>query len=161
MKQDLKIEIGALNRLLDKIGEYRLELQQISEDSNTFLSALQRQDSVSYAVLSEEWESCIIKYESEISNRLWILEDMLSGYIREMTDYIHPKVEESMMRVDSVDIRFNLMQMEECVSELSHIWMDTESSYADYQNYATIGCSEAELAAHIIDVVSPGGDGAV
>lgn len=132
--QDIKINVSDLWKVHAKVKQYLRALDQIENASAAFLTALKRQDSVSYETLSEEWESGIIEHEEKIKERLESIADILGKYLNETGDYVSPRVRILPMRVDSLDIGFNLAQIERNVKSLSKIVTDSGGSYPDYKH---------------------------
>lgn len=132
--QDIKINVSDFWKIYAKVNQYLRALEQIEDASAAFLAALQRQDSVSYETLSAEWERGIIEHEEKIKERLELIADILSQYLNATEDYVSPRVRMIPMRVDSLDIGFNLGQIERNVETLSEIANDCGGSYADYKH---------------------------
>lgn len=132
--QDIKINVSDLWKVHAKVKQYLRALEQIENASAAFLAALKRQDSVSYETLSAEWESGIIEHEEKIKERLESIADILGKYLNDTGDYVGPRVRILPMRVDSLDIGFNLAQIERNVKSLSKIVTDSGGSYPDYKH---------------------------
>lgn len=132
MRYDLKINMDELYAVLHSVRAYRSCLETISAASGRFLACLERQESKSYAALSQVWNDKILNDEAELMNRLGIMEDILERYISAMQVYIQPCDSSRDMRVDKSDIWWNIEQMKAAERKLQAICMDVGSSYADY-----------------------------
>ena len=60
MKRDLKLNMAHLSDTADSIQNYFYRIEDLKTACQNFLIVLQKQDSVSYQTLSEEWEKGII-----------------------------------------------------------------------------------------------------
>lgn len=132
MRYDLKINMDELYAVLQSVRAYRSCLDTISAASGRFLACLERQESQSYAALSQVWNDKILNDEAELMNRLGIMEDILERYISAMQGYIQPCDSSRDIRVDKSDIWWNIEQMKAAERKLQAICMDVGSSYADY-----------------------------
>lgn len=106
MKRDLRLNMAHLSDTADSIQNYFDRIEDLKTACQNFLIVLQKQDSVSYQTLSEEWEKGIIGYIDEMEERLTIMETMLSNYIDDMKAYIAPVNAGAVMRVDRNDISY-------------------------------------------------------
>ena len=135
MKRDLKLNMAHLSDTADSIQNYFDRIEDLKTACQNFLIVLQKQDSVSYQTLSEEWEKGIIGYIDEMEERLTIMETMLSNYIDDMKAYIAPVNAGAMMRVDRNDISYNISQIADGILTVNEIAYDSGSSFPDYKHF--------------------------
>ena len=60
MKRDLRLNMAHLSDTAESIQNYSDRIEDLKTACQNFLDVLQKQDSVSYQTLSEEWEKGII-----------------------------------------------------------------------------------------------------
>lgn len=135
MKRDLRLNMAHLSDTADSIQNYFDRIEDLKTACQNFLVVLQKQDSVSYQTLSEEWEKGIIGYIDEMEERLTIMETMLSNYIDDMKAYIAPVNAGAMMRVDRNDISYNISQIADGILTVNEIAYDSGSSFPDYKHF--------------------------
>lgn len=113
MKSDLQINSGQLTDLYHTIVNYRLRVQHYQGHANYFHYVLTQQQSIAFHQLAQEWEQNVLDRIQRLIDRLNQAEQLLLDYIYEMTDIITPLDPQKPMRVDRLNIAYNLKQTEQ------------------------------------------------
>lgn len=137
MKRDIKLNMGNLRLIQNKIYNYIDELQRIENASARFMESIENQDSQAYDRLWSLWDENVTKNECDLKEKLEIIYEILNNYIADMESYIAPQDSYAMMRVDRNDIWWNYEQIAgiPVSNSIEDIIWDTGSSWVDYHNW--------------------------
>ena len=100
MKRDLKLNMSHLDAISRKVQSYIDAMEAVGLAARKFEQTIKDQDSDAYNKLSEQWETNVWENEKILKYRLGVIKEMIDSYISDMTDYIAPENETTMMRVD-------------------------------------------------------------
>ena len=133
MKRDLKLNMSHLDAIFRKVQSYIDAMEAVGLAARKFEQTIKDQDSDAYNKLSEQWETNVWENEKILKYRLGVIKEMIDSYISDMTDYIAPENETTMMRVDRNDIWWNYKQIEGEATSFDWIVQDTGSTLATYK----------------------------
>lgn len=133
MKRDLKLNMSHLDAISRKVQSYIDAMEAVGLAARKFEQTIKDQDSDAYNKLSEQWETNVWENEKILKYRLGVIKEMIDSYISDMTDYIAPENETTMMRVDRNDIWWNYKQIEGEATSFDWIVQDTGSTLATYK----------------------------
>ena len=120
MKRKLKITYGQLEATQERVSVFRNALENMDSAIEMFQNILSEQQSDAITALLEDGRD--LRDEMEfLHGNLQELENMLSGYIQDMTALVMPKSWDSMMLVDRNDIWVNMKQIKGNVSDTSEL----------------------------------------
>ena len=131
MKRKLKITYGQLEATQERVSVFRNALENMDSAIEMFQNILSEQQSDAITALLEDGRD--LRDEMELLHgNLQELENMLSGYIQDMTALVMPKSWDSMMLVDRNDIWVNMKQIKSNVSDTEQvIWGGALQHYKD------------------------------
>ncbi len=131
MKRKLKITYGQLEATQERVAVFRNALENMDSAIEMFQNILSEQQSDAITALLEDGRD--LRDEMELLHgNLQELENMLSGYIQDMTALVMPKSWDSMMLVDRNDIWVNMKQIKSNVSDTEQvIWGGALQHYKD------------------------------
>ena len=131
MKRKLKITYGQLEATQERVSVFRNALENMDSAIEMFQNILSEQQSDAITALLEDGRD--LRDEMELLHgNLQKLENMLSGYIQDMTALVMPKNWDSMMLVDRNDIWVNMKQIKGNVSDTEQvIWGGALQHYKD------------------------------
>ena len=131
MKRKLKITYGQLEATQERVSVFRNALENMDSAIEMFQNILSEQQSDAITALLEDGRD--LRDEMEfLHGNLQKLENMLSGYIQDMTALVMPKSWDSMMLVDRNDIWVNMKQIKSNVSDTEQvIWGGALQHYKD------------------------------
>ena len=131
MKRKLKITYGQLEATQERVSVFRNALENMDSAIEMFQNILSEQQSDAITALLEDGRD--LRDEMELLHgNLQELENMLSGYIQDMTALVMPKNWDSMMLVDRNDIWVNMKQIKGNVSDTEQvIWGGALQHYKD------------------------------
>ncbi len=131
MKRKLKITYGQLEATQERVSVFRNALENMDSAIEMFQNILSEQQSDAITALLEDGRD--LRDEMEfLHGNLQELENMLSGYIQDMTALVMPKSWDSMMLVDRNDIWVNMKQIKSNVSDTEQvIWGGALQHYKD------------------------------
>ena len=131
MKRKLKITYGQLEATQERVSVFRNALENMDSAIEMFQNILSEQQSDAITALLEDGRD--LRDEMELLHgNLQELENMLSGYIQDMTALVMPKNWDSMMLVDRNDIWVNMKQIKSNVSDTEQvIWGGALQHYKD------------------------------
>ena len=120
MKRKLKITYGQLEATQERVSVFRNALENMDSAIEMFQNILSEQQSDAIIALLEDGRA--LRDEMEfLHGNLQELENMLSGYIQDMTALVMPKSWDSMMLVDRNDIWVNMKQIKGNVSDTEQV----------------------------------------
>ena len=135
MKRKLKITYGQLEATQERVSVFRNALENMDSAIEMFQNILSEQQSDAITALLEDGRD--LRDEMEfLHGNLQKLENMLSGYIQDMTALVMPKSWDSMMLVDRNDIWVNMKQIKSNVSDTEQvIWGGALQHYKDVHTH--------------------------
>ena len=135
MKRKLKITYGQLEATRERVSVFRNALENMDSAIEMFQNILSEQQSDAITALLEDGRD--LRDEMEfLHGNLQKLENMLSGYIQDMTALVMPKSWDSMMLVDRNDIWVNMKQIKSNVSDTEQvIWGGALQHYKDVHTH--------------------------
>ena len=135
MKRKLKITYGQLEATQERVSVFRNALENMDCAIEMFQNILSEQQSDAITALLEDGRD--LRDEMELLHgNLQELENMLSGYIHDMTALVMPKSWDSMMLVDRNDIWVNMKQIKSNVSDTEQvIWGGALQHYKDVHTH--------------------------
>ena len=135
MKRKLKITYGQLEATQERVSVFRNALENMDSAIEMFQNILSEQQSDAITALLEDGRD--LRDEMELLHgNLQELENMLSGYIQDMTALVMPKNWDSMMLVDRNDIWVNMKQIKSNVSDTEQvIWGGALQHYKDVHTH--------------------------
>ena len=135
MKRKLKITYGQLEATQQRVSVFRNALENMDSAIEMFQNILSEQQSDAITALLEDGRD--LRDEMELLHgNLQELENMLSGYIQDMTALVMPKSWDSMMLVDRNDIWVNMKQIKSNVSDTEQvIWGGALQHYKDVHTH--------------------------
>ena len=135
MKRKLKITYGQLEATQERVSVFRNALENMDSAIEMFQNILSEQQSDAITALLEDGRD--LRDEMELLHgNLQELENMLSGYIQDMTALVMPKSWDSMMLVDRNDIWVNMKQIKSNVSDTEQvIWGGALQHYKDVHTH--------------------------
>ena len=135
MKRKLKITYGQLEATQERVSVFRNALENMDSAIEMFQNILSEQQSDAITALLEDGRD--LRDEMEfLHGNLQELENMLSGYIQDMTALVMPKSWDSMMLVDRNDIWVNMKQIKSNVSDTEQvIWGGALQHYKDVHTH--------------------------
>ena len=135
MKRKLKITYGQLEATQERVAVFRNALENMDSAIEMFQNILSEQQSDAITALLEDGRD--LRDEMELLHgNLQELENMLSGYIQDMTALVMPKSWDSMMLVDRNDIWVNMKQIKSNVSDTEQvIWGGALQHYKDVHTH--------------------------
>ena len=135
MKRKLKITYGQLEATQERVSVFRNALENMDSAIEMFQNILSEQQSDAITALLEDGRD--LRDEMELLHgNLQKLENMLSGYIQDMTALVMPKNWDSMMLVDRNDIWVNMKQIKSNVSDTEQvIWGGALQHYKDVHTH--------------------------
>ncbi len=135
MKRKLKITYGQLEATQERVSVFRNALENMDSAIEMFQNILSEQQSDAITALLEDGRD--LRDEMELLHgNLQELENMLSGYIHDMTALVMPKSWDSMMLVDRNDIWVNMKQIRSNVSDTEQvIWGGALQHYKDVHTH--------------------------
>ena len=135
MKRKLKITYGQLEATQERVSVFRNALENMDSAIEMFQNILSEQQSDAITALLEDGRD--LRDEMELLHgNLQELENMLSGYIHDMTALVMPKSWDSMMLVDRNDIWVNMKQIKSNVSDTEQvIWGGALQHYKDVHTH--------------------------
>ena len=135
MKRKLKITYGQLEATQERVAVFRNALENMDSAIEMFQNILSEQQSDAITALLEDGRD--LRDEMEfLHGNLQKLENMLSGYIQDMTALVMPKNWYSMMLVDRNDIWVNMKQIKSNVSDTEQvIWGGALQHYKDVHTH--------------------------
>lgn len=135
MKRKLKITYGQLEATQQRVSVFRNALENMDSAIEMFQNILSEQQSDAITALLEDGRD--LRDEMELLHgNLQELENMLSGYIHDMTALVMPKSWDSMMLVDRNDIWVNMKQIKSNVSDTEQvIWGGALQHYKDVHTH--------------------------
>ena len=135
MKRKLKITYGQLEATQERVSVFRNALENMDSVIEMFQNILSEQQSDAITALLEDGRD--LRDEMELLHgNLQELENMLSGYIQDMTALVMPKSWDSMMLVDRNDIWVNMKQIKSNISDTEQvIWGGALQHYKDVHTH--------------------------
>ena len=135
MKRKLKITYGQLEATQERVSVFRNALENMDSAIEMFQNILSEQQSDAITALLEDGRD--LRDEMELLHgNLQELENMLSGYIHDMTALVMPKSWDSMMLVDRNDIWVNMKQIKSNVSDTEQVvWGGALQHYKDVHTH--------------------------
>ena len=135
MKRKLKITYGQLEATQERVSVFRNALENMDSAIEMFQNILSEQQSDAITALLEDGRD--LRDEMELLHgNLQELENMLSGYIQDMTALVMPKSWDSMMLVDRNDIWVNMKQIKSNISDTEQvIWGGALQHYKDVHTH--------------------------
>ena len=154
MKRKLKITYGQLEATQERVSVFRNALENMDSAIEMFQNILSEQQSDAITALLEDGRD--LRDEMELLHgNLQELENMLSGYIQDMTALVMPKSWDSMMLVDRNDIWVNMKQIKSNVSDTEQvIWGGALQHYKDVHTHISkphISSSMTESEKHSLN----------
>ncbi|MDQ0231486.1 EndoU domain-containing protein [Metabacillus malikii] len=111
MKQDLKINYGILDGIIEQLRTYKNALDTMDSSLETLVGFINN----NYADSIDAWDELVKDSKKHIKEYREQIGDLLSlfeGYVDDTTAHISPIARNAMMRVDRRDIWANLCQLE-------------------------------------------------
>ncbi|MDQ0233143.1 DNA/RNA non-specific endonuclease [Metabacillus malikii] len=111
MKQDLKINYGILDGIIEQLRTYKNALDTMDSSLETLVGFINN----NYADSIDAWDELVKDSKKHIKEYREQIGDLLSlfeGYVDDTTAHISPIARNAMMRVDRRDIWMNLCQLE-------------------------------------------------
>ena len=135
MKRKLKITYGQLEATQERVAVFRNALENMDSAIEMFQNILSEQQSDAITALLEDGRD-LRDEMALLHGNLQELENMLSGYIHDMTALVMPKSWDSMMLVDRNDIWVNMKQIKSNVSDTEQvIWGGALQHYKDVHTH--------------------------